>query len=49
MLVGLSYLIGVLLIRMDMPRYLQPAHLVLASLVLGILIAMIQRLNPLKC
>jgi cytochrome c oxidase assembly protein subunit 15 len=38
--VGASYGIGVLLIRLNLPAYLQPAHLVLATVTLGVLVAM---------
>ena len=40
-LVGLSYLAGVLLVRFHMPAALQPAHLVLGTLLLGTLVAML--------
>ena len=38
---GASYGVGVLLIRLNLPAYLQPAHLVLATLTMGLLVAMI--------
>jgi cytochrome c oxidase assembly protein subunit 15 len=38
--VGASYGVGVLLVRLNLPAYLQPAHLVLATITLGILVAM---------
>ena len=40
-LVGLSYLAGVVLVRFNMPAVLQPAHLVLGTLLLGTLVAML--------
>ena len=40
-LVGLSYLAGVLLIRWQLPAMLQPAHLVLGTLLLGALVALL--------
>ena len=40
-LVGLSYLAGVVLVRFNMPTVLQPAHLVLGTLLLGTLVAML--------
>ena len=40
-LVGLSYLVGVLLVRFHMPAALQPAHLVLGTLLLGTLVVML--------
>lgn len=42
-LVGLSYGIGVLLIRLQLPAALQPAHLVLAVLLMGTLVALLGR------
>ena len=40
-LVGLSYLAGVLLVRLHMPAALQPTHLVLGTLLLGTLVTML--------
>lgn len=40
---GASYGVGVLLIRLNLPAFLQPAHLVLATITLGILVAMLTR------
>lgn len=45
-LIGASYLIGVLLVRMHLPAYLQPAHLVLATMVLGIIVMMLTASKP---
>jgi cytochrome c oxidase assembly protein subunit 15 len=41
LLVGLSYGVGVLLVRLHLPAALQPAHLVLGTLLLGTLVAML--------
>lgn len=45
-LIGASYLIGVLLVRWHLPAYLQPAHLVLATMVLGIIVMMLTASRP---
>ena len=45
-LVGLSYLAGVVLVRFNMPAVLQPAHLVLGTLLLGTLVAMLCSSQP---
>lgn len=47
-LVGLSYLAGLLLIRMELPRYLQPTHLVLAALLLGVCISLLSRTRGMR-
>ncbi len=39
--IGLSYLVGVLLVRWQLPALLQPAHLCLGTLTLGLLVSML--------
>lgn len=40
-LVGTAYVVGVALVRFELPAYLQPAHLVLATLLLSVLVVVL--------